>query len=368
MDSKTTMQISEEDLKAMRKLIGGSKKGTDPEKFHDLVYRFKKEIIDPTQTPDFLFSGRGTNKEIYLYLKENPKSAQFVYDNYPENQAFIRTLCDERNSSLYLPKVAKELNLTVEIKSFEDQLSTLKRAVEEKQRERNSLVESITPMEQKYDELEKNLKSKKVELESLETQVTNLHGTEGLDKVKTFISNVSNFIQETYDYSENKKLSNLNGAYATFTIDKEKFHALLDESEKLDLYLKADQFTQEDITNSKTELAKGREYIRSQIQQALIELESVKYMKPTKKLELIVSKLFEILRAMERIETANKGTGREYVRMEWLGFNAIRENLSNAIRTASDFYNQLENKDKAENEEGTEGKIKGKIKAKAEVE
>ncbi len=368
MDNKTTVQVNEEDLKAMRKLTTGSKKGTDPEKFHDLIDKYKKEVIDAKETPDFLFSGKAGNRDVYRYLKENPKSAQFIYDNYPGNQSFIRTLCDERNTTLYLPKVAKELGLVVDIKGYEDQLSELRRTIQDKQQERNSLAESIAPMEAEYDELEKNLKGKKIELETLETQVTNLHGTEGLGKVKSYMKQVQDFIQATYNDRNNQSPSELSGEYGRFEVHKEKFKALLNDGEKLELYLKADQFTKEDIENSKSELAKIKEQIQLEIEQAKKELESITYMNPMKKL---FSTWQGLKNSNDFLENSFRvtSTNDRYMAItdDGIRFNEAKENLIKCQNIVGDLYNQLDRLGEDGNEDGS-GEKKRRKWGKKEVE
>lgn len=93
-----------------------------------------------------------------------------------------------------------------------------------------------------YEKVEGKLKKTKLDLEILETAITNLHGKEGLEKVKSFISQVKDFINKTYENPDNKKLYNLIGEYATLLISKGGFMGLSDNVEKISMYLETDLF------------------------------------------------------------------------------------------------------------------------------
>jgi len=276
-----------------------------------------------------------SRKDLYNLLRYYPNGAKFVYKKYQDLRPLVEELCDPDNL-LYLPDVNETLQLPRQVKNLEEELKTLNRSIEGKTTERNNLIESLNEMETKYNTLEEKVKTAKINLETLETQVMNLHGKAGLEKITSYLVQVQKFIKKTYDDRENKDIGVI--GMGIFKIDRDDFHDLLTEAEKLELYLKSDEFTKEDITNEKSEIAKLREQIAVETEQALKELEITKYMKISEKLgKLSQGALFNLNFVKDRQQRNDP----EY---KLPGYNGLIENMVDILNTMGDLMRQIENK------------------------
>jgi len=145
------------------------------------------------------------------------------------------------------------------------------------------------------------------------------------------------------------KPSEIAGSNARFSINKEKFHSLKDEAEKLQLYLETDRFTKESIETSKDELIKLNDQIQIETEHALTQLKMVKYMNPPKKLQKLLIGLIYKSQYLEGLA----GTSHVWdISVPRIGFNGIKEDIDNTVKTIGDLLWQLQKRGirKAESE------------------
>ncbi|QRF76156.1 hypothetical protein Thermo_01673 [Thermoplasmatales archaeon] len=301
--------------------------------------KIREDMEGSVKVPEFLMRGEVSNSELYKYLKVNPKASKFIFRKYTQNRQFIQEICDPDNP-LFLPKVQEELKISVEIGNMEDQVKELSMSIQGKQNERNSLIETITDLQKENDDLEAKNKTMKQESGILENQLLNLHSSEGIQKVNAYLTQVQTFIRRVYEDKDNQDPTRLSGMKGMFSLDKEKFHALLVDAEKLGLYMETDRFKQESIETSKSELIKLKEQIETEKAQVETELKAILYLKPSKKLVKVNEGMQDMLNTVYRISRVN--SGQQSVRIEWIGFNGIRENLQEAQKTVGDLYQQIQ--------------------------
>jgi len=212
---------------------------------------------------------------------------------------------------------------SVRTKDLEAEIQSLNKDISTKQQERNNPVESIDPMEKEYSVLEGKVKTAKTGLETFETQITNLHSKEGFQKVLGYLVEVQEFVNDTYQNIENQVPSEIVGTTARFVIDKENFRLRRDNSKKLELYLKADEFTQESVENSKTELVKIKDQIKVDMEQAERESQITQFMRPGKRLLKLTMGIGDSLQFLVN-KTYKTADG---IIVPTIGFNQLKENL-----------------------------------------
>jgi len=346
LDLTKTTHLFEDDLKFLREKI--KYKSNDADRVHEYILgsegNRKVEVFNVLENPPkFLFENQATNTELYNFLKHDPKSVRFFYKTYTENKTFLEKLCDP-SYPLYLSEVEEELKLPIKARNMDEEIRSLSSFIQSKTYEKNTLIESLNELDKEYSTLEGKVKEKKIEIETLETQIMNLHGKEGLMKITDYLKQVQTFIRRVYEDRDNQDPMRLSGVKGLFSIDKEKFRSLLDDSEKLELYLKADEFTKEDIENSKTELAKVKEEIIQAREQALRELEITRYMKISEKLKkLSQGALFNLNFVKDRQQRNDP----EY---KLFGYNGLMENMVDILNTTGDLITQIELAKKAQGE------------------
>ncbi len=88
----------------------------------ELLWRSHKKGND---ADDLLFKTKATNKELYEYLRKNPKSARYVMRRYPENADFLKDICDPE-SPLYIREISDNLSGLIEIENVQKDLLVMK--------------------------------------------------------------------------------------------------------------------------------------------------------------------------------------------------------------------------------------------------
>ncbi len=175
------------------------------------------------KVPDFIFDNNDINKELYEYIKSNPKSSRFIYKKYKDNQSFIRELCDPDNP-IYLREVAENLRDIFDYKEMEIDLEKLRKHIYESQIEKDKIDDELREMKNNYDEIEENLKKIKTELSDFERQKSNIRTDVALEKINGVFDSIIKIAQSiTSKWNEKIKQNPLE---SSLRIERDTINAL----------------------------------------------------------------------------------------------------------------------------------------------
>ncbi len=206
-------------------------------------------------------------EQVYHYLKDNPESALFIYNKYPEHQKVIKELCDPLNP-LYLVDVAKELEGIVVIESNEDKLKRIRE-------EKNNILEEIRKSKDEEYKLKSEIKEKEKEWEEWHTkledinkrkdemdrQVGNLEEPEVLKKIKSFNESFKALYNSIFNNKKPENIQDYMLGVITLTPDQKNTLKLLnDQAEEIKKLINDNDF----LTDYK--FNEIRENLRKQIE------------------------------------------------------------------------------------------------------
>ncbi len=281
---KENARLTEENVELKEKL-----KALENGDYGDNELLFKKEVSD---------------REIYNYLRKHPQTAEFLIRKYPQNRDFIIGLTDQQNP-LYLKEVADSLSNLIERETVERDITDLKNEKSRLVAERGEIAKEIKDYETKREALRVDVDNLKIEKQTLENEIKNLHGKDGLDALKAYLVKVSRFIDDTLN---NRDTLEAYGGLLTLQHSQlDEFKSLKIEAEKLTAYLDSNPVTPEDIEKMKSELEKERDKIAEEMEAAKSSVDAVLEKNPEKAL-FKISQLLDIgIKFMEARPTVRLG-------------------------------------------------------------
>lgn len=243
----------------------------------------KNGVLSDPNYPKWFYDTQVDNRTLHIWIKErnpSPKEVRYLFRKFPANKPIFEEMVN-RDSPFYLPPVRKALERLVELENMGKERIQLNIDLSSIGQERNNLNAEIKDLENERDSLTPQVDSLKVDLQTYQTGIQNIHGKEGLEKIQAFRKKVVDFVKGVW--KDNESLMETDN-FTRFKIDKTELNGLTKEAEILDLYLKSDQFKEEDIESLKSELAEIRDNLLIEKEQTEENVRAVMSMNPVSQL------------------------------------------------------------------------------------
>ena len=158
------------------------------------------------ESEGFLLEPHVNVQNLYMYLKKNPKSAQFIYEKYSEVRAVLKELCNPRNP-LYIEAVANELKDLITITDVKEDIESLNRERANLRNQLNDLKKEASEKNKEVDSLEAQVPELTKSLEDLQRIIANLSTLEAKTKIKEFYESVDKFIEAAFEQQKKQPIS-----------------------------------------------------------------------------------------------------------------------------------------------------------------
>ena len=158
------------------------------------------------ESEGFLLEPHVNVQNLYMYLKRNPKSAQFIYEKYSEVRAVLKELCNPRNP-LYIEAVANELKDLITITDVKEDIESLNRERSNLRNQLNDLKKEASEKNKEVDSLEAQVPELTKSLEDLQRIIANLSTLEAKTKIKDFYESVDKFIEAAFKEQAKQPIS-----------------------------------------------------------------------------------------------------------------------------------------------------------------
>ena len=158
------------------------------------------------ESEGFLLEPHVNVQNLYMYLKKNPKSAQFIYEKYSEVRAVLKELCNPRNP-LYIEAVANELKDLITITDVKEDIESLNRERSNLRNQLNDLKKEASEKNKEVDSLEAQVPELTKSLEDLQRIIANLSTLEAKTKIKEFYESVDKFIEAAFEQQKKQPIS-----------------------------------------------------------------------------------------------------------------------------------------------------------------
>ena len=260
------------------------------------IARLKEEQNASPDIPDIFFR-TPKDKEIYSFLRRSGKQSyvKTSYLDFPDNSELFDKMTNP-DHPLYLPFAEsglksisfkrKELTdilaqINLDIEQEKQQLESLKSERYKVQNERNKLGSEVKELEVKFNELNDQVDLLTVDKETLEIGIKNIHGKENLEKIETFIKNVSELLTTIHKSSPEYWASKQR------LIDRDiltKLENVLQETQEVNNFLKSNPVTPEYLEQLKSDLDREKERLEEEMDNTKKSIQAVQHKNMEKKL------------------------------------------------------------------------------------
>ena len=215
----------------------------------------------------FLLEPHVNLQNLYMYLKRNPKSAQFIYEKYSEVRPVLKELCNPRNP-LYIEAVANELRDLITITDAKEDIGSLNR-------ERSNARNQLNDLKKELDNKNKELNSLEAKVPELGKQIDDMHKVFGnlsqeetITRIKSFYESVGTFVNGVL---ESQKKEPISESFNSARLDLNQLNVLrmLQMTAKADL----DFILNQDLLSEKNLDAKWKE-IKEKMEKEMAEGET----------------------------------------------------------------------------------------------
>ena len=207
----------------------------------------------------FLLKPNVDIENLYMYLRRNPKAAQFIYEKYANVREILREICNKKNP-LYIEAVANELKDLITI-------SDLKEDVESIRRERSNLIGQISELKnelleknKEVDSLESKVPELTKQLDNMQKLLGNLTQEETITRIKSFYESVGTFVDGVL---ESRKKEPITESFNSARLDLNQLNVLrmLQKTVKadLDFILNQDLLSEENLDAKRKEIKEKME-------------------------------------------------------------------------------------------------------------
>lgn len=250
----------------------------------------------------FVLSDKADIRQIYYYLKQNPKSAKFIYKKYKDHQITIEEFCDPENP-LYLEDVMNELSETIKFKNDNRSLEELQTEYGNVQRDFESLKNERKELEKKYDQIVTNLEEKKKQLDDLDRLSGNIRSDPGLEKIGTYITDAKAILETINNKGMNYFIGHPTDTVIQITItrdQKQHISALIKNADELKKYLESNDFLSTEYLDEFKKKIKSD--MDNEKENAKNEVEYVKALNPLKSINRITDGLTIVRKKLDSSE------------------------------------------------------------------
>ena len=248
----------------------------------------------------FLLKPNVDVENLYMYLKKNPTSAQFIYQKYVSVRDILKEICNQKNP-LYIEDVANELKDLITI-------SDLKEDVESIRRERSNLIGQISELKnelleknKEVDSLESKVPELTKQLDNMQKLLGNLTQEETITRIKSFYESVGTFVDGVL---ESRKKEPITESFNSARLDLNQLNVLrlLQKTVKadLDFILNQDLLSEENLDAKRKEI---KEKMEKEMEEGETAMDAFRLHNPLKTLNKSVSKIEE---AQEQLANAGE--------------------------------------------------------------
>ena len=142
----------------------------------------------------FLLESTIDKKIAYGFLKDEPRSARFVYRKYPAIREILKEICDPDNP-LYLSQVADELKGLIEVVGLKEDLVSLEAEKRRLLQERSDIDSDLKEEEEKYNKLSTEAEELTKKVDDAQRLIGNLTTHEARKRINEFYEVVRKFIE-----------------------------------------------------------------------------------------------------------------------------------------------------------------------------
>ena len=219
------------------------------------------------ESEGFLLEPHVNVQNLYMYLKRNPKSAQFIYEKYSEVRAVLKELCNPRNP-LYIEAVANELKDLITITDVKEDIESLNRERSNLRNQLNDLKKEASEKNRELDTLESQVPELTKQIDDMHKVFGNLSQEETITRIKSFYESVGTFVDSVL---ESQKRQPISESFNSARLDLNQLNVLrmLQKTGKADL----DFILNEDLL-SEANLDKKRKEIKEKMEKEMAEGET----------------------------------------------------------------------------------------------
>ena len=154
----------------------------------------------------FLLEPHVNVQNLYMYLKRNPKSAQFIYEKYSEVRAVLKELCNLRNP-LYIEAVAHELKDLITNTDVKEDIESLNRERSNLRNQLNDLKKEASEKNKELDTLESQVPELSKQIDDMHKVFGNLSQEETIARIKSFYESVGTFVDSVLESQKRQPIS-----------------------------------------------------------------------------------------------------------------------------------------------------------------
>ena len=219
------------------------------------------------ESEGFLLEPHVNVQNLYMYLKRNPKSAQFIYEKYSEVRAVLKELCNPRNP-LYIEAVANELKDLITITDVKEDIESLNRERSNLRNQLNDLKKEASEKNRELDTLESQVPELTKQIDDMHKVFGNLSQEETITRIKSFYESVGTFVDSVLESQRRQPISE---SFNSARLDLNQLNVLrmLQKTGKADL----DFILNEDLL-SEANLDKKRKEIKEKMEKEMAEGET----------------------------------------------------------------------------------------------
>ncbi len=248
----------------------------------------------------FLLKPNVDIENLYMYLRRNPKAAQFIYEKYANVREILREICNQKNP-LYVKAVADELKDLITISDAKEDLEAINRERSNLRNQLNDLKKEISERNKELDSLEAKVPELQKQLDDIQKLIGNLSQEETITRIKSFYESVSRFIEAAFEAQKKQPITE---SFNSIRLDMNQINLLrvLQKSIKDDLdYIENRDLLSEEGLDTKRKEIKAR--MEKEMQEGETAMLAFQLHNPIKTLNKSLNSIEE---AQEQLATAGE--------------------------------------------------------------
>ena len=248
----------------------------------------------------FLLKPNVDIENLYMYLRRNPKAAQFIYEKYANVREILREICNQKNP-LYVKAVADELKDLITLSDAKEDLEAITRERSNLRNQLNDLKKEISERNKELDSLEAKVPELQKQLDDIQKLIGNLSQEETITRIKSFYESVSRFIEAAFEAQKKQPITE---SFNSIRLDMNQINLLrvLQKSIKDDLdYIENRDLLSEEGLDTKRKEIKAR--MEKEMQEGETAMLAFQLHNPIKTLNKSLNSIEE---AQEQLATAGE--------------------------------------------------------------
>jgi hypothetical protein len=294
--------------------------------------------LDWLNNDSFLLESKADMKQVYMYLKNKPESAKFIYKKYPDLRETIKEICDPDNP-LFLSKVKDSLSELIDFDIEKVSLEDIRNEVKKQSIDLDRLKAEIKDEEKQYDQIALEIDRKKAELENLDRLSGNIRSDPGLERINDYITDAKAIMETIEKKGDEYFIAHITHPEAQITMSKDQFlhvKSLINNADELKKYLESNDFLSSEYLDENRK--KIKEQMEKEKQSALNEVESIKLLNPLRSIKQLNSGIANIRYKLDKGEEVGG-----IVTFNIPGFKMIKGELEELMTIADNMEMQFTN-------------------------